>query len=99
MTGEDIYYLNKNESISYTLNKFNKQFNFITNGIIRETITKEAFSKKYDFTNAWIGRDCRTGDTCLQGTIYTIRIYNRELSNEEIQHNYNIDKYRFDITE
>lgn len=34
-----------------------------------------------------------------QGEVYSIRIYKRLLSEREVQHNYGIDKYRFDITE
>lgn len=33
----------------------------------------------------------------FKGSIYAIRIYNRQLSEEEIAHNYEIDKIRFNI--
>lgn len=31
------------------------------------------------------------------GHIYSVRIYNRSLTDEEIKNNYNVDKYRFDV--
>ncbi len=36
-------------------------------------------------------------DVSLNGSIYTMRVYNRVLTEEEIQINYKIDKSRFDI--
>jgi hypothetical protein len=35
----------------------------------------------------------------INGSIYCIRIYNRQLTNEELAHNYAIDKIRFNIDE
>ena len=32
-----------------------------------------------------------------KGIIYSVRIYNRALTDEEIKNNYNVDKYRFDV--
>ena len=32
-----------------------------------------------------------------EGTIYSVRVYNRVLTNEEIKKNYEIDKARFGI--
>lgn len=33
----------------------------------------------------------------LKGKIYSIRAYNRELSKEEIENNYNVDVQRFNL--
>lgn len=33
----------------------------------------------------------------FNGKVYSVRIYDRALTDEEIENNYNIDKYRFDI--
>ena len=33
----------------------------------------------------------------LKGKIYSIRVYNRALTQDEINHNYEIDKKRFGI--
>ena len=35
----------------------------------------------------------------LNGSIYTLRFYNRALTEKEIEQNYNIDKIRYNITE
>ena len=45
-----------------------------------------------------IGSDGRTGLMCFNGKIYAIRVYNRQLTPEEIQHNYNIDRLRFGLS-
>lgn len=37
----------------------------------------------------------RYNDTYTKGNIYSIRMYNRALTQEEINHNYEIDKHRF----
>ena len=55
----------------------------VTTGIVR------------GFNNAWIGRDSRTNNTPLNGTISAVRIYNRTLSSEEVNSNYLEDKARF----
>ena len=33
----------------------------------------------------------------FSGKVYSVRIYNRALTDEEIKNNYNVDKYRFDV--
>ena len=45
-----------------------------------------------------IGRSANSG-VALNGTIYSIRIYDRALSDNEIKYNYNTDKTRFNIAE
>jgi hypothetical protein len=52
-------------------------------------------SYSYDWDNAWIGRDYRTGDTVLKGTIYAVRMYDKILSDDELQNNYEVDSERF----
>ena len=50
-----------------------------------------------------IGRMCgqeeitELGDTALKGILYSVRIYNRALTDEEIEHNYQLDRQRFGI--
>lgn len=51
----------------------------------------------YDWNNAWFGRDSRTGETCLKGKIFSIRVYNKLLSQEEINQNYQVDVIRYGI--
>ena len=40
-----------------------------------------------------------TGSNSLKGNIYEVRLYNRALTDDEIKTNYEIDQYRFGITE
>lgn len=99
ITTQDVYYLNKNMNINCTLNKANNQFSFGANGITKESIKNEIFKQNTDFSHAWIGRDERTGITSLTGTIHAVRIYDRVLTEDELKTNYEIDKFRFGITE
>lgn len=48
-----------------------------------------------NWTSVWVGKDSRTGLTCLKGRIASVRVYNRRLNNEEIAKNNEIDKQRF----
>jgi len=48
------------------------------------------------FKSVYFGRDVQL-DRTLRGRIYSIRVYNRALSEEEIETNYNTDKARFEI--
>jgi len=97
ITTNDIYSLNTNMNIYFILDKSSCEFSFGTNGDFKETVKNELFSGDQEFLNAWIGRDNRTGESCLNGTIYSIRIYNRALTEKEIKNNYEIDRYRFNI--
>lgn len=97
MTTNNIYSLNTNMNIYFILDKSACEFSFGTNGNLKETVKNELFSVEQEFLNAWIGRDHRTGESCLNGTIYSIRIYNRALTEKEIKNNYEIDRYRFNI--
>jgi hypothetical protein len=47
---------------------------------------------------AWIGRSNFAGNAYLSANIYTFRIYNRELSAQEIKQNYNALKNRYGLT-
>ena len=38
-------------------------------------------------------------DYRFKGNIYSIRIYNRKLTEKELKHNYEVDKNRFNITD
>lgn len=47
--------------------------------------------------NITIGDEIPNQDGFFNGKVYSVRIYDRALTDEEIKNNYNIDKYRFDI--
>ena len=71
---------------------------FPLNDIIDSQLTSGVLKNyNYDYLNAYIGKDSRTGGICLKGSIYEIRIYNKALTEEEIKHNYDVDKIRFEL--
>ena len=47
--------------------------------------------------NVTIGDEIPGQDGFFNGEVYSVRIYNRALTDEEIKNNYNVDKYRFDV--
>lgn len=92
-TSKEAYFNSSDKmNLIYTFDKDTGTFSFGYNGVIFESITNSVLKENYDFTDAWIGRDSRTGTTCLKGTIYSIRIYDRVLGFGELQKNYSIDK-------
>lgn len=97
VTSNDIYEVNTDITIGYLFNKTDTSITFLKDGEIKESISNSNFGEDYDYTSAWIGRDERGDSTSLQGSIYAIRIYNRLLTQEEIQQNYELDKERFNL--
>ena len=91
---------NKNKlNLSVTLNKKDGTVNVYRNTELIGTITNENFTT-YDFDyspNVYLGRDNRSSSSSdfLKGVINAVRIYNRQLSENEIKNNYEIDKKRF----
>ena len=92
LTSNQYYESGNTMSILYTFDKNSGKFSFGKNGKIYETITDSELTSNYDFVDSWIGRDTRSGTTCMAGTIYLIKIYNRVLSSDELQKNYLVDK-------
>ncbi|MEG2028657.1 MAG: LamG-like jellyroll fold domain-containing protein [Bacilli bacterium] len=79
--------------ISCVNNKNDGQIKLYVNGILDYTFTNSALSlKNFKWNSAYIGRDSRTGETVLNGNIYSVRIYKEALTKEQIMRNYNIDK-------
>ena len=93
------FFKNENKlNMSLVLNKNAGKLDIYKNGIyFNSYINSEFKNYNYDYLNAYIGRDSRNGLTCLKGSIYEARIYNRALTEEEIKHNYYIDKERFNL--
>ena len=84
--------------ICITLDKEKGILKIYENGKLFDTITNSKLSSyNYDYINAYIGRDNRTGTTSFKGIINSVRIYTKQLIQEEIEHNYKIDKIRFEI--
>lgn len=81
-------------TLTYVWNKTEKKVEQYINGILRYTFTNDEIGN-YNFTNftsAWIGRDNRgAGNVAMKGTVYSFRVYNRNLTGDEITNNYNVD--------
>lgn len=84
-----------NRSITYKTDA--QELNVFENASIVEKVTAEYASiggKKLQ-----VGGTTWNKDISLNGNIYNIRIYERTLTEQEMLHNYNIDKNRYNITE
>ena len=87
---------NENEYIiSYVFDKVNGNLFVYIDGELKYSIDNEMIkSYNQNWTNAWIGRDTRTGATCLNGEIYSVRIYENILTEQEVKNNYETEKNR-----
>ena len=99
ITINDIF--NNEDSIILTECIFNKNESFVSyykNGEFIESSGKNSkFSATGEYKNVWLGRDSRTNFTAMAGTIYAARIYDRALTDEEVEKNYYLDQIRFNI--
>ena len=63
-----------------------------------DSVTIDHPNSKIRFGRTWYYSNGSTGDiTTFFGSIQSVRVYNRVLTNEEITQNYNVDKTRFNI--
>ena len=102
----DENHLTPNESAMYTLsfnakNGYNNYFSIYKNSILRNITKSISFNKNMDnFTfnsyPMYIGSRSGTKAFCKMN-LASVRIYNRALTEEEIKHNYEIDKLRFGL--
>lgn len=95
--------LNKKQSFSYGVGSSN-YFAYL-NGTKKYDTAKQ-YSLGFHSDTIYIGRDHSASDTNgvaipghypLDGKIYSIRIYDRQLSAAEIKQNYDLDKKRFNL--
>lgn len=97
-SGNNFITINNKVSMSFVFNKSTHKFimyNNNTNGTFN--VDNSNFSNTAKWNSLKLGRDTRTGDTALKGNVYSVKIYNSALSDEEVAHNYAIDKQRFNI--
>lgn len=69
------------------------------NGILISEVTATGNINFVDSYNFMIAKSLPDSNRYFKGTISNFIIYNRVLTNDEIRQNYEIDKYRFGITE
>ena len=107
------YYINgsfRNINAPYTLNKINSNsvsydennLNTYSNGTIANSLSiSGTISAPTGNTLMALGVNpygsTYDAGTFFKGNIYSVRIYNRALTKEEIAHNYNYDKQRFNL--
>ena len=86
-------------TLTFKFDKENGTIVVIENITQNTTFTKDAYTTANPtFNSARIGRDSRNNNAvALNGNIYSVRVYNRLLTDEEIANNYEIDKGRFGV--
>ena len=67
------------------------EYSFTGKPLVTDDPTYHTLLGKYSLTD--------NGLQYLDGTIHSVKIYDRALSDEEIEYNYKIDKQRFNIEE
>ena len=105
-TSVSTFYCNKKYSLSVRNNELGVVFRENENQYINEAIKSGNITKPSSSTIFAIGTNPNgsadglpSGESRLNGYVYSVRIYNRVLTDEEIQQNYNVDKARFNIQE
>jgi len=83
--------------ISIQRNKGNQTIDFYVNLNLVSQSNVNLYDIPSSLTTFRIGRDSRTGSTALGGNIAQVSIYNRALSAQEIQQNYNATKGRYGL--
>ena len=87
------------QTVTIKLEKESNKIDVYKNGQLMETRTNARYgSYNYDWTKVWIGRDNFNSSTRgLNGRIYSVRVYDRTLNDNEIQSNYLSDKVNFNM--
>ena len=90
--------LNKIYSVSSTYDGQN--YKFYCNGQLKATKVLSGPATNGYITPLTIGRDSRRSSSSahsnyFNGRVFEARVYNRVLTDDEILHNYRVDKYRF----
>lgn len=98
------FYCNEKYSLSIRNNELGVVFRENNNQYINEEIKSGNITKPSSSTIFAIGTNpngsadgLTSSESRLNGYVYSVRIYNRALTDEEVQQNYNVDKARFNI--
>lgn len=98
--GVSTYVINSTSEIykiSYVFDKANSLVKVYVNGEEEYSLTYDGFATyNYDWNNVYIGRNY-SSDVIrpLKATIYAVRMYDKALTPEEIQQNYNLDNQKY----
>lgn len=91
-------FLNKMTHVTVTMEGGSGIKVYLNGSLIAEGETQEYINPRDDY-NFIIGKSHTLDDRYFKGTMYNFTVYNKILTEEEIKINYEIDKYRFAITE
>lgn len=99
--GEVTYYNTKPEKnndylYTFVISKENSKILFYINGKLVQENIFSGNPKKSD-NNLFFGKSSYNNSEVLNGIIKSIQIYNRALSDKEIQHNYQLEKERWNL--
>lgn len=99
--GEAFYYNTKPEKnndylYTFVISKENSKILFYINGKLVQENIFSGNPKKSD-NNLFFGKSSYNNSEVLNGIIKSIQIYNRALSDQEIQHNYQLEKERWNL--
>lgn len=85
----------------YTITKGNNTVKTFNNGQNLSNYTESSFIERFNITdvNFTIGKWHSANGYYSNQDVYAMRVYNRALSEDEIHHNYLIDKAKYGITE
>ena len=97
-TPADYLTLGKTVTYTFVFDKENNLFKYYQNQVLTGFISNSGMATNVDFVNVLIGNDNRGGTSVsLKGKIYAVRIYNKKLTQEEINNNYLLDKVRYPL--
>lgn len=89
-----IEYLNKKNIISYVVNSDKKKICVYVNDILYTTFDMAEEAKpQMELTGLGIWNN----NYFFKGSLYSLKVYDSPLDNQEIQHNYNLEKERWNL--
>lgn len=94
ITNDNFYTNSGKASTSYVVDKINSRFDGYYNGENKVQISSASLASNQDFMNFKIGSNSENN---FKGKIYSVRIYDSALTEEEIDQNYQVDKARFGL--
>ena len=86
------YIKNGKQQLFFIFDKDNNKVIFGKNGQVVEEYSNSAFEDDFDFNNSYLFRDKREGVTTYKCEAYSVRLYNRAVSLNELKSNFIYDK-------
>lgn len=89
-----VEFLNKKINISYVIDSDNKKVYLYINHSLYKTFNMGEVAKS-DMSITGVG--IWNNNYFFKGSIYSLKVYNKPLTNNEIEHNYNLEKERWGL--